>query len=237
VWSLPIYAQFWEWADIAGNWQTIPPNRFAPYNEDAPNTAHILKTRPIDAGGLAGGNLGNQAMEYGDAYEGKFYDAVVLNGVLYYNKYGYALFIGSMGPQAGVYAVDLHTGEELWFINNAFIALGQLFYWDSYNYHGTFSYLWEVKGNTWIAYDAFTGDWTYTINDVPATLTGLYGGLGANTMLGPKNEIYAVTINNAGNWMTLWNSSRVVSDAGSWGNSVVDGGRVFAGELGLSGTL
>ncbi|MCW3998056.1 MAG: PQQ-binding-like beta-propeller repeat protein [Candidatus Bathyarchaeota archaeon] len=232
-WSRPVNAQFWEWGDIAGNWQTIPPNRFAPYNEDAPNTAHILWTKPIDAGGLAGGNLGNHGMEAGDAYEGKFYDAVVLNGVLYYNKYGYALFRGPMGPQAGVYAVDLHTGEELWFRNNTFINLGQLFYWSSFNYHGTFPYLWEVRGTTWIAYDAFTGDWAYTITDVPATVTGLYGGLGANTVLGPRNEIYAYTINNAENWMTCWNSSRVVSDAGSWGNTIFDGGRMFAGERGI----
>jgi outer membrane protein assembly factor BamB len=234
-WSRPVDAQFWEWSNIAGNWQVIPPNRIAPYNENAPNSAHILWAKPLDAGGLVGGELGNQAMECGDAYEGKFYDSVIINGILYYNRFGYALFRGQSGPQEGFYAVDLRTGEELWFRNNTHINLGQVFYWDSYNFHGAFPYLWEVNGPTWNAYDAFNGEWVYSMTDVPATLTGLYGGFGVNTVFGPKNEIFAYTINSNENWMTFWNSSRVVSDAGSWGNTMMDSpnNRVFPADLGI----
>ena len=232
-WSRPVDAQFWEWSNIAGNWQTIPKNRFAPYNDDAPNTAHILWTKPIDIGGLVGGELGNQAMECGDAYEGKFYDAVILNGVLYYNRFGYSLFNGPSGWQGGVVAVDLRTGEELWFRNNTVLNLGQLYYWSSYNYHGTFAYLWEILGSTWNAYDPFTGEWIYTMTNVPATVTGLYGGIGANTAYGPNNEIFACMLNTNENWLAFWNSSRVVSDAGSWGNSIIAGGGVFPAERGI----
>jgi len=234
-WSRPIDAQFWEWSSIAGNWQVIPQNRFAPYNENAPNSAHILWTKPLTTGGLTGGELGNHAMECGDAYEGKFYDSVIINGILYYNRFGYALFGGQTGPQEGVYAVDLRTGEELWFRNNTHINFGQVFYWDSYNYHGVFSYLWEVQGSTWNAYDPFNGEWVYTMTDVPGTLTGLYGGFGANTVLGPKNEIFAYTVNSNAGWMTFWNSSRVVSNDGSWGRTMAlsPSNRVYPGELGI----
>ena len=228
-WSRPIDAQFWEWSGIAGNWQTIPQNRFAPYNDNAPNTAHIMWTKSIDLGGLAGGELGNHALECGDAYEGKFYDSVIINGILYYNRYGHG-FAGQIGAQQGIYAVDLRTGEELWFRNNTKLSIGQAFYWDSYNYHGVFPYLWEVNFGTWNAYDPGTGEWVYTMTDVPATTGFIAGGLGANTVYGPKNEIFAYTVNSNAGWMTFWNSSRVVSGHGSWG-SVAKG--VFPAELGI----
>ena len=228
-WSRPIDAQFWEWSGIAGNWQTIPQNRFAPYNDNAPNTAHILWTKSIDLGGLAGGELDNHALECGDAYEGKFYDSVIINGILYYNRYGHG-FDGQIGQQQGIYAVDLRTGEELWFRNNTKLSIGQAFYWDSYNYHGVFPYLWEVNFGTWNAYDPGTGEWVYTMTDVPATTGFIAGGLGANTVYGPKNEIFAYTVNSNAGWMTFWNSSRVVSGHGSWGSAAKG---VFPAELGI----
>lgn len=233
-WTRPIDAQHYDWFKIGGNWQTIPPNRVAPYNDYAPESAHILWTKSIDTGGLVGGNLGYNAMECGDAYEGKFQESVIINGVLYYNRFGHS--IGpQLGPQQGVIAVDLRTGKELWFKNNTKLDFGQTFYWDSYNYHGTFSYLWEVVGSTWNAYDTFTGEWVYTMTDVPATRNPLYGGFGVNTIFGSKNEIFAYTVNTEENWMSMWNSSRVVSNHGSWGRTMVSSeyNRVYPAELGI----
>jgi hypothetical protein len=37
-----------------------------------------------------------------------------------------------------------------------------------------------------------------------------------SNIYGPKGEIYRYTVNRNAGWMTLWNSSRVVSNAGSW---------------------
>jgi len=212
-WTRPINAQIYEWGAISGDWlkpagsYTMPPiPKYHPYNEDAPETAHILWTKPYTQGGLASGELGNVQYEMGDAYELKFIGSVILSGVLYYNRYENR----GNNPELDqdVVAVDIKTGEELWVKNwdNERLAFGQAFYWDSYNYHGVFGYLWTESGSTWKAYDPLTGRWEYTMTDVPS---------GWN-LYGPKGEIYRYTVNTNAGWMTLWNSSRVVSNAGSW---------------------
>ena len=218
-WTRPINAQLREWAPIAGSWPGNPVNKFVTSNEDAPETAHLLWTKEIAMGGLAGGEVwgmgGAVAFENGGAYEQKFGAPSILAGILYYNRFEER---GGTNVDQEVVAVDLHTGEELWVKNwgNARLDLGQMFYWQSYNYMGTFAYLWEVTGSTWKAYDAFTGRWIYTMTNVPASLSSYGGGLGSNSWFGPRGEIYAYQIDLNNGWMTLWNSSRVVSSAGSW---------------------
>ena len=206
-WTRPIDAQLHEWASISANWETRPANLYAPYNEYAPESAHVLWAKPLTYGGLAGGNMGNHAFDCGDAYEGKFASPVIIGGVLFYNKYQ------SRMPQGGIVAVDLHTGEELWFRNNSRVSFGQVFYWDSYNMHSVFGYVWETSGSTWNAYNPLTGDWVYTMEGVP-TSSVQFGA--SYTVRGPKGEILIYNVNLADGWMTLWNSSRVVSNAGSW---------------------
>ena len=131
------------------------------------------------------------------------------------------------------------TGEELWFRNNTRLTFGQLFYWDSFNYHGVFPYLWELvqtfnfatfqSENIWNAYDPLTGEWAYSIARVPSG-TRLYGS---------KGEIYIYTINLEQGWITLWNSSRTVQPQntggqadGSWG-SAANIQKTFDAETGI----
>jgi outer membrane protein assembly factor BamB len=215
-WTRPINAQFREWASIAGSWPGVPTDHYVTGNDDAPETGHILWTKPIAMGGLVGGDLGAQAMECGAAYEQKFGAPVVLNGILYYNRYQEQ---GGTNVEQEVVAVNLHTGEELWIRNwnNTRVYIGQLFYFDSWNYHGTFAYLWSVNRGTWDAYDAFTGRWAYRMTNVPATTASYGGSLGSNTFFGPKGEIYAYTVDLNNGWMTLWNSSRVVQPQNTGG--------------------
>jgi hypothetical protein len=150
----------------------------------------------LTTGGLAGGLWGDgiPASAYGgDAYAGKFIDSVTLNGVLYYNrddaKVGYN----------GIIAVDLHTGEELWFRNNTVLSFGQILYFNSYNVDGVFSYIWDASaGSTWNAYNPFTGEWIYTMNNVPTDGTRVFG---------PSGEILIYRINYGNAWMALWNST------------------------------
>ena len=203
-WTRPVDAQLWERSSITGNWVTTPTYLFAPYNDYAPETAHILWTKPMEMGGLAGGDLGSHSMQDGDAYKGKFSSSVIIGGILFYNRFSSG-FQGGM-PQKGIVAIDLHTGEELWFRNNTRLSFGQTFYWDSYNYHGVFSYLWETSGSTWHAYDVANGEWIYTMENVPS----------GTTVYGPKGEIYRYTVDLENGWMSLWNSSSVVSWEGSW---------------------
>ncbi len=198
-WTRPIDAQHREWSRIAGNWVDIPPNRDAPYNDDAPESAHILWTKPIESGGLVGGNLGNHAYADGDAYQGKFGASVIINGILYYNRY-WTGFV-SAPPQQGIFAVDLRTGQQLWFKNNSRLAFGQTFYFSSVNQHSAYAYIWETIGSTWKAYNAYTGEWVYTMENVPAG-TKVYG---------PDGEILKYIVNSSNGWMALWNSTAVAS--------------------------
>ena len=234
-WSRPIDGQLREWSAISGNWLGVPWEAItiAPYN-DGPETAHILWANPIAFGGLTGGASGDHAYEEGDAYEGKFQNSVIINGVLYYNRYTVGTeWAGGIWPVQGIVAVDLRTGEELWFRNNTRLAFGQTFYWDSYNYHGVFAYLWETvapapyaPANTWNAYDPFTGEFAYRMVNVPDGIN-LYG---------PKGEIYRYTVDLENGLLSLWNSSRVISDQGSWG-STANLGQTFDATDGIEWTV
>jgi outer membrane protein assembly factor BamB len=230
-WTRPIDAQLREWSLIAGNWiwgsgtfgGNSNPNRYAPYNDDAPETAHILWTTSMTTGGVAGGaNPGSYST--GDAYEGKFPGPLIIAGKLYYTTGG------SRGLMPVIYhCIDLHTGEELWtktFLDNRTLSFGQVFFFDSFNYHGAFSYLYVTEGGvgfmgppspeTWYAFDPATGDWRFTVNNVPSgtTLRDAAGGL------------YRLHVDQTNGWMALWNFSALVQnsvtgpDRGSWGNSV-----------------
>jgi len=163
-------------------------------------------------GGLAGGSTGDSSYGTGDAYEGKWSGSVIISGVLYYNKFE------SGQPQQEIVAVNVRTGEELWTksLNNSRIAFGQVLDWKGFNYMGTFSYLWITVGTTWHAYEPLSGQWRYSMTDVPSG-TNVYG---------PNGELCRYTYNMTAGWFTFWNSSKVVlgsatgGDLGSWGSKV-----------------
>jgi len=227
-WTRPINSQLREWNKVSSNWPRDPNNLYAPYNEYAPETAHILWTTEMDyLGGLAGGELEGYSYGIGDAYEGKFPSRFILHGRLYYTTGG-----TSADLPKRYYCIDLHTGEELWskvFLNNASISFGQVLYWNGINYHGAFAYLYVSVGGgggfwgppmpaTWHAFDADTGDWRFTIENVPS---------GTTIIDESNNWIYILSVNQDKGWMALWNATRCcLSKAsgytalGSWGNSV-----------------
>ncbi len=221
-WARPINAQLREWAAVSGNWLS-PSSLFGPAiwpawiaygNADAPDSPHILWTKPIGdtMGGLIGGEYGGDSYGTGDAYEGKWAGSIIINGILYYNKFE------SGQPHQQVVAVDIHTGKELWTkdFNNSRIAFGQVLDFKSFNYMGAFSYLWTTVGTTWHAWEPLTGDWRYSMTNVPSG-TSIYG---------PNGEICRYTYDLAHGWMTFWNSTKVIfgngadADLGSWGSKV-----------------
>ncbi len=203
-WTRPIDAQIWQWSTISGSWLLKEDyNLYRPYN-DGPETAHILWAKQMTTGGLAGGDMGVQGMECGDAYEAKFNDPVIINGRLFYRD-------GSTSDQwQRVVCVDIHTGEEIWrktLLDNRTVAFAQHLYYDTYNYHGVFDYLWVTVGRTWHAFDPFNGDLVYTMENVPS----------GSPVFGPNGEILIYTVNTGAGWMALWNSSNV---PGLWGGTV-----------------
>jgi hypothetical protein len=215
-WTRPIDPQLRIWSIVAGNWLERTRNSIAPYNNDAPETAHVLWTTPITTGGLTGGVYTDvpASSETGDAYEGKFPGAIVLNGILYWQTGG------SRGdPAENLYtiATDLHTGEELWRTNDRF-NFGMILYFNSYNYDGVFTYLVQTSGSTYNFYDPFTENWQFTFEGVPS----------GTRFWGPSGEILILVTNFNNQWMALWNSTAAgfehlggpSPDYGSWGNSV-----------------
>ncbi len=218
-WSRPIDSQIREWSQVAGNWLgPVPENYYAPFNK-GPETPHILWAKHLlgvgtaTGAGLAGGvyeympTIDDHGFETGDAYEGLFGQgfpyftrSIILGGTLYFNRYKAA---GGTRVEQEVVAVDIRTGEELWVRNwdNYTLMYGQLFYWDSFNYHAVFPYLISVRAQDWYFYDASTGRYAFAYQNVP-TGTMLYG---------PKGEIIIYTINLAKGWMTKWNSTHVVT--------------------------
>ena len=224
-WTRPIDDQLREWYAVAGNWPVRPPNSLAEDNA-APETAHVLWAKQLTTGGLTGGLWGDGQVpagsETGDAYEGKFINPVILNGILYYNEAGTPPGI----PESGIYAVDLHTGEQLWHKNATQLSSGQILYFNSWNYDGVYTYLWDATadgGTTWKAYDPFNGEWVYTMTNVP---------LGSQ-FRGPSGEILIPVYNYTAGWMALWNSTAagqanphyyaveegaMLGNLGSWGS-------------------
>jgi hypothetical protein len=214
-WSRPIDPQLREWYSISGNWVTRPDNSIALYNDDAPTTAHTLWVQDLTTGGLTGGLWGDgqiqASSESGDAYEGKFTGSIIMNGILYYN-------VAGAYEVPGIRAVDLHTGNQLWFKNGTTLSFGQILYWNSYNVDGVFTYVYANTGSTWNAYDPFTGEWEFTFTNVPS---------GIATTRGPSGEILIYQIDFQNHWMALWNSTLCglqtttinSPDLGSWASN------------------
>jgi hypothetical protein len=216
-WTRPIDANNRVWSTIAGNWRNIgfdQDPKFAPYN-DGFETAHILWTRPLAIGGIIGGEVGEgKTMTIGDAYEGKYPNRLILAGRLYYTEGG------SRGlEKTETICVDLHTGEEYWrkvFLNNQSLSFATTIWWDGFNMHGGFPYLFISSRGTWHAFDAYSGDWRFTIENVPSGDTHLDPATG---------EPQVLTVDTRNNEMRLWRISSYVkslfgSTAGSWGNTI-----------------
>jgi hypothetical protein len=214
-WTRPVDPQLRGWFSITGNWVSVPKNSWAMFNDDAPETAHVLWAHPITTGGLMGGTYGDNVpvgAETGDAYEGKFPGSVILNGILYYQRTD-----TRRETHPAIIAIDLHTGEQWMFKNNTILSFGQIFYFNSYNYDGTFSYIWTVSGSTYTAWDPFTGNQQIQITNVPS----------GTRFWGPSGEFLILQTDFNNGWMALWNETDCglqnavigTPDYGSWGNT------------------
>ncbi len=241
-WTRPVDSQQREWYTITGYWledSDLVANRYAPNNDYAPDTAHILWTKPLSMGGLAGGDRYVQAFSDGDAYEGLFQDRVIIGGVLYYNLAN-TRSTNIIPPESQeVVAVDLHTGEVKWqkpfqtpdgTIGN--LDFGQVMFWDEFNHHAVYAHLWDARGSTWHAFDPFTGEWSFSIEGVP----------GGTRVHAENGDLQVYTINQNGGWMSLWSSTTTVnpqtygnSNDGSYGRNIGMGvdDRLYPAELGI----
>lgn len=224
-WTRPVSQENQGWGQILGNWlalgwQKYPYGmRINPYSW-APETAHIVWTRPITFGGIVDGQFGDIGYYTGISYERYWTPPIVMLGRLYYNE--------PCPPRYGFYCIDIRTGEEIWWRNSTGpktyeiwffkefypqIRFGQLLDYESPNQHGIIAYIWATYstiptvpgayGDMWYMFDAWTGHWICTIKNVPS----------GTTVLGPDGSILIYQLNTVRGWLALWNSSRAIWEA------------------------
>ncbi len=185
-WTRPIDAQLREWYQVTGNW--LGASDTAPVvlsdNLDAPDSAHILWTKPLTMGGVAGGDGEYWSFSHGDAYEGKWTNRLIINGIL--------IYCHRTNIRPLIYtAVDVHTGEEIWskvIMDNRTIAFGQNLVWQGQNHYAVYPYFWVTIGSDWYAFDPYTGDWQFTVENVPS----------GTTLTDENGWLYRVQATNAG---------------------------------------
>ncbi len=216
-WTRPIEAENTDWSSIASNYLrgAAINDRFQPYGL-APNTPHVMWTKPLADGGIVGDSYWIPSVSYysGLSYEGRFATPIIINGRLYYDT------PLSDSPAAGPYVcIDLRTGETLWTNEAISPTFGMLYLYESFNQHGVIGdgYLFQTFGgaaffgpptpSTWVAYDARTGKWLFNMTGMPSGYGGSFlGGYGSGAN-GPSGEALVYNLNVAGRWLAMWNSS------------------------------
>jgi hypothetical protein len=216
-WSRPIEGQNRLWYTISGNWlgsgfssrgtnDYNSSSNFAPYRT-APNTAHIMWTKPLAFGGLIGGEAGGTGVSSyytGSAYESMLRPPVIIQGRLYYNT--------ANPPRYGFNCVDLRTGETIWYNNGTEvpqtsysagswlypgISCGQVLNYISPNQYGGIPYLWYIGSPNYYMYDAFTGNWILTFTNAQI----------GTLVMDPMGNMLMYVFNGRQNWLAMWNST------------------------------
>ncbi len=222
-WSRPIEGQNTNWATIASNFLSgsAITNKYQP-DGIAPNSAHVMWTRPLEDGGVVGGSttLPNDITYYdGTNYENKFGNPIIMYGRLYYTLPRSDSQPGGFGASVGggYVCVDLQTGKELWRRTDLGGTLtapsfAQLYDYESMNQHGVIpnGYLFSTDENpfaalfglpsgptTWQAFDPIDGSWLFNLTSIPS----------GTEVRGPNGEILRYVLNVTGRSLALWNST------------------------------
>jgi hypothetical protein len=241
-WTRPINDMSRNWNVLAGNWlagvaQVVGPTTNFGYGT-GPESAHILWATPMWSGGIMDQRFGDTGYETAH-YEGlSFTPPIVLDGKIFYNVQSY--------PREGWYCLDLYTGETLYFHNTTgpvvgtgggfasagsiygdALSFGQIYNYESPNQHGGFPYLWSKpytdvfatsgSAGAWKMFDAYSGNYICSINNVPSWATG-GGGFFADysQVYGADGSITAYHIQNYGNssnpnnYLQIWNTSQAI---------------------------
>ena len=229
-WTRPIEGENLAWSQLGSHW--LRGNYFGAFQMSSnynlwqnhgtgPTSSHILWTKPIEFGGVVGGeSMIPDVTEYsGGSYEGRFQNTMIVHGRLYVT-----LPLGHSGTGGGYACYDLRTGEQLWYRDdlNAYVggslrpapSFGQLLDFESPNQHGVVGgVLWQTSTasgvTTWQAIDAFTGKWLYNLTNVPS-------GTDVYTTQGELVR-YVLNYNSTSKsgWLALWNSTMALLSIGT----------------------
>ena len=214
-WSRPIEGQDNTWGAVSSHWLNSAadrdfgsPNNRVQTQGTAPNSGHILWTKPTEDGGVVGGEADafsgdreGQVFNAGHQYQTRMQDtSIIMYGRLYYQE----PITWSGGGGAWV-CVDLKTGLEVW-RNQTMSATPSFGYYRAYddmNQHGIINpgYLFSSNFGTAIHPRYGTTPTTLNITSVPS----------GTIVAGPKGEQLRYIIQREGTVWRLfeWNSSRV----------------------------
>ena len=243
-WSHPIYAENTDWWSISSDWlgmgAGVPLDYTSStlYHGDAigPLTSHVMWTRPLQFGGVVGGNEyktggsypgTGQGVQYyeGSSYQPRFTNPIIINGYLFYTE-PVAFSGGASGPTD---CVDLRTGQVLWSRQDVPpLSFGYVYnLWDP-DQHGAFPPILvaanPVTGN-WQLYDAYTGVSLFNVTGIPSstsfiipagtTVVAFSNTVASTNIQGPSGEQLRYIIANAGTaanpqwYMAQWNMSKL----------------------------
>jgi hypothetical protein len=227
-WSRPIYGEDTDWYTISSNWlgtgspvlsstgsgaagsgdisgftQSAQMQRY-PGDAVGPYSAHIMWTKPLQAGGVVGGDVfpipANTYFE-GSAYNQRYTNPIIMNGILYYTEP-----VSFTGTTAGpTDAVNLQTGQVVWSRSDVpSLSFGYIYDVEDPNQHGVYPPI-LFTSNFARAFDAGTGDQLFNVTGVPSGMEAL----------GPQGEHLRYVYTNLGtasnpNWyLAEWNSSKL----------------------------
>jgi outer membrane protein assembly factor BamB len=152
-WTRPISSAARNWYGVAGNWlggnanywpQGSSGGNTAGYGYgSAPESAHILWTKPFWIGGVMDERFGTINFQTSHYQGVSFSPTIILDGKVHYTpRYT------SHGSQ-GWAILDLYTGETLFLdYDGNKPSFGQVYLYESGNQHGGFAYLWRTSGVT-----------------------------------------------------------------------------------------
>ena len=204
----PISEAARQWKVVTGDWlgtyaQVYPPGSYGGNTQryiysKGPESAHVLWTKTVWAGGLMDARFGDTGYQT-DHYQGigsVFNSPIIIDGKIYYP------YRDTAHTNEGYLCVDLYTGETLYYKDETMPSYGQIYNYESGNQHGGFPYLWRTSGvqlpeeiyyastyqvvnsteystwelgNVWEMIDAYTGNTCTYVANVSASGRQVYG--------------------------------------------------------------
>lgn len=222
-WARPINAENKGWWQVADDWLMLGYDKITrpfagatavtPYTS-APQSPHILYTKSIVSGGLAGGSFGDASYYSGASYE-QYFDPMILQGTVFFSEHG-----GTSGsPVFGTRFFNLYTGQDypLMYATNTSFYYAQKININTPNEHGVLSYL--VVSRTvgsetyWDYYEILPNmQQSPRLRFTLANVSGLTNT--AAVAFGPNGEFLSWTMggNATMKWIAMFNSTRACAN-------------------------
>lgn len=222
-WTQPVNTENREWSTISGSWLMCYYNStytgfadatagFNPYSQ-APRAPHIMWTKALTAGGLAGGDLGSLGQYSGLSYDVRLTPPIIMNGKLYYNLESSLWGHFRREKYGGFVCADLRTGQELWQSQEGGVDVGQQYFSSMPGGQGVFSFLWDVTGSTWDVYTAFDGKLQFSFDNATQGTDWWWED---PVVFGADGTMFVYILDGYANYLAMWNSTKAF-----WGNGIM----------------